>query len=549
MFCYQCEQAKGGTGCEKIGVCGKSPDVSDLQDVLVYQLKGIGYLAHRARKLGAVDDTINRFTVEGLFTTVTNVDFDPERMMEWIKKAGEMRDATADMLRQAAEEKGEKLYKTRWPNCTIYNPKKSVEDTLQDAAVIEGIGVLSQPNEDIRSLQELLMYGLKGMAAYADHAYILGQKDDDVFAFFHKALSALAEDTRTMEELVDLNMRCGQVNMRTMELLDQGHTSRLGHPEPTKVSTGLKKGPAIIVSGHDMAALDELLKQTEGKNINIYTHGEMLPAHGYPGLKKYPHLVGHFGTAWQNQRKEFDEIPAAILFNTNCIQKPRQSYMDRVFTSELVAWPGVTHIPDYDFAPVIEKALQLGGFEQDTEGKTLMTGFAHNAVINIADKVVDAVKNGDIRHFFLIGGCDGAKPGRNYYTELAEQTPNDTVIMTLACGKFRINDLDLGDVGGLPRIMDVGQCNDSYSAIKIAQALADAFDCDVNELPLSLMLSWYEQKAVVVLLSLLSLGIKNIRIGPTLPAFLSENVLNYLVENFNLKPISTPEHDLQAVLS
>jgi hydroxylamine reductase len=384
------------------------------------------------------------------------------------------------------------------------------------------------------------------MAAYADHAFLLGKQDDKIFAFTHEALAALNEN-QAIEELVNLNMKCGAVNIRCMEILDEANTGHFGHPEPAQVSTGLKKGPAIVISGHDLLDLEALLKQTEGKGVNVYTHGEMLPAHGYPGLRKYKHLAGHFGTAWQNQQNEFDGAPAAFLFTTNCIQKPRESYKDRVFTCGLVGWPGVSHIENRDFTPVIEKAISLGGFEEK-EGKTILTGFARNTVMGVAGKVIEAVKGGNIRHFLLIGGCDGSKPGRNYYTELAQAVPEDCVILTLACGKFRFNDIDFGTIGGIPRLLDIGQCNDAYSAIKIAEALAGAFNCGVNDLPLSLILSWYEQKAVVILLSLLSLGIKGIRLGPSLPAFITPNILQFLVKEFDIKPITSVKEDLAAIL-
>ncbi len=541
MFCYQCEQAAKGTGCKKIGVCGKEPNVADLQDVLIYQLKGIGYLAHALRENNISTPIADRFVMEGLFTTVTNVNFDPERLAGWIKKAQEVKNGL----------KG--LYEKEFKNSTLpasatFVNGAGIQDMVNDAVVIEGIGVLAIQNEDVRSLQELLMYGLKGVAAYADHAAILGETDDAIPAFFHKALSALNNVDASVDSLVELVMECGTINIRAMEILDKGHTERFGHPEPTVVSTALKKGPAIVITGHDMLVMEKLLKQTEGKGVNVYTHGEMLPAHGYPAFKKYPHFAGHFGTAWQNQQKEFDGVPAAFLFNTNCIQKPRESYMDQVFTTDLVAWPGVKHIDDHDFTPVIEKAIALGGLK-DTPGGTLMTGFGRNAVMSVADKVIEGVKAGAIKHFMLVGGCDGAKPGRNYYTELVEQAPKDTVILTLACGKFRFNHLDLGDIGGIPRLLDVGQCNDAYSAVKIAMALAEAFDCGINDLPLSLVLSWYEQKAVAVLLSLLALGVKGIRLGPTLPAFITPNILNFLVEQFDIKPISTVEEDLKAILA
>jgi len=548
MFCYQCEQAAQGKGCEKMGVCGKDPKVAALQDLMIYQAKGIGWLAHHARGLGEKEETVDRFIVEALFTTVTNVDFDPDRLVEWIREGGRMRRRAADLYRKAEERSGGGADEGLWPAPALYDPAASVDDLLTEAEKIEGVGVTAGADEDIRSLRELLLYGLKGMAAYVDHASILGREDETLYAFFHKALSAVCDPAISMEALLGLNMECGSVNLRAMELLDAGHTERFGHPEPTQVPTGLQKGPAVIVSGHDLVDLEALLRQTEGTGVKIYTHGEMLPAHGYPGLKKYPHLAGHFGTAWQNQRKEFDGVPAAFLFTTNCIQKPKASYEDRIFTTGLVAWPGMTHVERKDFSAVIEKAKALGGTAEDRQGGTLTTGFARNAVLSVADKVIDAVKGGAIKHFFLVGGCDGAKPGRNYYTEFVEKAPKDTVILTLACGKFRFNHLDLGDIGGIPRLLDIGQCNDAYSAIKIASALAEAFDCGVNDLPLSMILSWYEQKAVVILLSLLALGIKGIRIGPSLPAFLSPNVVNYLVENFDVKPISTPCLDLAEIL-
>jgi hydroxylamine reductase len=548
MFCNQCEQTAKGIGCEKSGVCGKKPDVAALQDLMICQLKGIGYLAHWARELGKVDNEVNRYTIDALFTTVTNVNFDPDRLADWIQQGNRVREKAADLYRGAAKEAGKEVNENRWPSTAKYTLKKSVDELLEEASIMEGTCLLTAPtNKDVRSLQQLLLYGLKGMASYADHAYLLGKEDDAIFAYIHKALSVLNDPDTSIDDLVTLNMECGSVNIRTMEILDEAHTSHFGHPEPTQVSTGLKAGPAIIVTGHDLLDLEELLKQTQGTGVNIYTHGEMLPAHGYPELKKYEHLAGHFGTAWQNQQKEFDGLPAAVLFTTNCIQKPRDSYKDHVFTCGLVAWPDVAHVQGRDFSAVIQKAKELPGFEEKA-GNMLMTGFGRNAVLGVADKVIDAVKGGAIKHFFLVGGCDGAKPGRNYYTDLVEKTPKDTVILTLACGKFRFNHLDLGDIGGIPRLLDIGQCNDAYSAIKIAQALAGAFNCGVNDLPLSLILSWYEQKAVVILLSLLSLGIKGIRLGPTLPAFITPNILDFLVKNFDIKPIGTAEEDLQAIL-
>ncbi len=546
MFCNQCEQTAKGKGCEVKGVCGKEPSTSNLQDLIIKELKGIGHLAFRMREFGITDRDADRFATEALFTTVTNVNFDDDRLINTIKEAENLKKRLRNEYIEAAQKAGKEINPDDLPD--IVNLEVDTEDSgklyeLGDKASIAH----EDDSEDIVSLKEILTYGLKGMAAYADHAYILGKSDQSVFSFFHEALSALNRVNPDMEELLNLVLKCGETNIRTMELLDAGHTERFGHPEPTEVRTSLRPGPAIIISGHDLLDLEELLKQTQGKGVNIYTHGEMLPAHGYPELKKYEHLAGHFGTAWQNQQKEFDGVEAAFLFTTNCIQKPRSGYKDRVFTKGLVGWPGVKHIKGNVYSEIIEKALSLKGFEA-TEGKPLMTGFARNAVLSVADKVISGVKSGDIRHFFLIGGCDGAKPGRNYYTEFAEKTPEDTLILTLACGKFRINHLDLGEISGIPRLLDVGQCNDAFSAVKIALALADAFECGVNDLPLSFILSWYEQKAVVILLSLLYLGIKDIRLGPSLPAFISPGVLNYLVDNFGIKPAGSAEEDINAAL-
>ncbi|MFW5960089.1 MAG: hydroxylamine reductase [Chitinivibrionales bacterium] len=546
MFCNQCEQTAKGKGCEVKGVCGKEPSTSNLQDLIIEELKGIGDLAFRMQEFSITDSEADRFTTQALFTTVTNVNFDDERLINTIKEAETLKKRLRKEYVRGAQEAGKEINPDDLPD--IVNLEPDTEDTgklyeLGDKASIAH----EDDSEDIASLKEILTYGLKGMAAYADHACILGKSDQSVFSFFHEALSALNRVNPDMEELLNLVMKCGETNIRTMELLDAGHTERFGHPEPTEVRTSLKPGPAIIISGHDLLDLDELLKQTQGKGVNVYTHGEMLPAHGYPELKKYEHLAGHFGTAWQNQQKEFHWVEAAFLFTTNCIQRPRSSYKDRVFTKGLVGWPGVKHIKGDDYSEIIETALSLKGLEH-TEGKPLMTGFARNAVVSVADKVISGVKSGDIRHFFLIGGCDGAKPGRNYYTEFAEKTPEDTLILTLACGKFRINHLDLGEINGIPRLLDVGQCNDAFSAVKIALALADAFECGVNDLPLSFILSWYEQKAVVILLSLLYLGIKDIRVGPSLPAFISPGVLNYLVDNFSIKPAGSAEEDINAAL-
>jgi hydroxylamine reductase len=542
MFCHQCEQAAKGIGCDVSGVCGKKPDVAALQDNLLHGLKGLAFFADKARKLGAKDPAIDLFILEGLFATVTNVDFDPTRLEATIGKCAELK------------EKSKALYEDAFK---ATNGLKAPQFTEGPAAWIPAADLVKQgeeygimtfhENADIRSAIEILTYGLKGMAAYADHAHILGKADEEVNAFFHKALAATADPTLGLMDYVGLSMECGRINLKVMGMLNEGHVEHYGHPVPTKVQLGTKAGKAILVSGHDLRMLEELLKQTEGKGINIYTHCEMLPAHGYPGLKKYAHLAGNFGGAWQDQHKELPDFPGAIIFNTNCIQRPADSYTDRLFTWGLVAWPGIKHIDGWDFSAVINKALELPGFPE-APGREILVGFGHNAVLGVADKVIEAVKAGAVKHFFLIGGCDGAKPGRNYYTEFAEKVPKDCVILTLACGKYRFNKLDFGDIGGIPRLLDIGQCNDAYSAIQVAVALANAFNCGVNDLPLSLILSWYEQKAVVILLTLLHLGIKNIKIGPSLPAFVSPNVLSFLVENFNLAPISTPEADLKAIL-
>ena len=546
MFCYQCEQAARGKGCDYLGICGKEPEVAALQDLIVHQAKGIGYLAHQARRMGQVDNEVDRYVLEALFTTVTNVNFDPERLVQWIQRGSELRTRLVAICRGATARTAVPFEEDFLPESARFHPAASRDELLLQATAV-GLRT-DKAEEDIRSLKQLLIYGLKGLAAYAEHAYLLGKQDETIFAFIHEALAALNDPAISLDQLLALSLRCGQVNLRCMEILDEGHTARFGHPVPTPVSTSLKKGPAIIVTGHDLADLETLLQQTQGKGINVYTHGEMLPAHGYPGLKKYGHLAGHFGTAWQNQQSEFSNLPAAILFTTNCIQQPQDSYRDRTFTTGLVAWPGVAHVSNRDFTSVIEKALSLPGF-QPTEDLTLLTGCGHNAVLGLADQVVAAVKSGAVRHFFLVGGCDGARPGRNYYTELARQIPKDCVILTLACGKFRFNHLDFGTIGGIPRLLDIGQCNDAHSAIVIAKALAGAFNCSVNDLPLSLFLSWYEQKAVVILLSLLSLGIKGMRLGPTLPAFLTPNVVKVLVDTFDLKPITTPSQDLAAILA
>jgi hydroxylamine reductase len=507
---------------------------------LVYALKGLSQYAVEGRKVGVSDPEADRFTSKALFSTLTNVDFDPARFVELINETVKHRESLKEKVRSA----GGKTGFTEGP--AVFKPESSLEAMVNQG---EKVGVKSDPdiNPDILSLKELLVYGLKGAVAYADHAAILGQEDERVYAFMHEALAATLDGSLGVEEMVGLVLKCGEINLRAMELLDAAHTGTYGHPVPTPVSLGAKKGKAILVSGHDLKDLELLLQQTEGKGINVYTHGEMLPCHGYPGLKKYPHFFGHYGTAWQNQAKEFAKFPGAILMTTNCIQKPQESYKDNIFTTGLVGWPGVAHVSK-DFTPVIQKALEMPGFTEDVEGKSVLVGFGRNAVLGVADKVIEAVKNKAIRHFFLVGGCDGAKPGRSYYTEFVEKVPEDCVVLTLACGKFRFFDKDLGDIGGIPRLLDIGQCNDAYSAVQIAVALSKAFDVGVNDLPLSMILSWYEQKACAILLSLLYLGIKDIRLGPSLPAFVSPNVLDVLVKNFNIMPIKTPDEDLKAIL-
>lgn len=538
MFCYQCEQAAKGSGCTSVGVCGKQPDVAALQDLLVYTLKGIAFWAHEARKADRKDEEIDRFMIDGLFTTVTNVDFTAAAVSRFVVDAVRLRDKARQLAGSSPEVVPEAAQNWELPFPLEAQVKLGEMHGVKDYRV----------DEDIHSVRELITYGIKGYAAYADHARILGKESDEIYAFTHKALAAQLDDTLDLQTYVNLALEAGRINYLTMELLNQAHVAAYGHPEPTPVQLGTKAGKAILVSGHDLKFLEELLKQTEGTGINVYTHGEMLPAHGYPGLKKYSHLAGNFGGAWQDQAKEFQDFPGAIIFNTNCIQKPADNYKDRLFTWGLVQWPDVEHIDGWDFSAAIKKAQECEGFA-DNPGQEILTGFGHNAILGVADKVIEGVKAGAIKHFFLVGGCDGAKSGRNYYTEFAEKAPQDTVIMTLACGKFRFNKMDLGDIDGIPRLLDVGQCNDAYSAIQVALALGEAFECEVNDLPLSLILSWYEQKAVAILLTLLHLGIKDIKLGPTLPAFITPNVLNFLVENYNIAPISTAEEDLKQILN
>ena len=543
MFCYQCEQTAGGKGCTKMGVCGKTPEVAALQDLLIFQIKGISCYAKEIVEKGEnVDKDIVSFVENCLFTTLTNVNFDADVHVELLRRSQEIK----EQLRSKVG-----AIKNNTEHAT-YNLSSTKAEMLQDAKKA-GIMYDQDLDPDIRSLRQTIVYGLKGISAYGHQARALGYYDDQVDNFYIRALEATTDDNLSVEELIRWTMRTGDMSVAVMKKLDEANTEVFSNPTPHKVNVKIKKGPFIIVSGHDLKDLEMLLEQTEGKGINIYTHGEMLPCHGYPGLKKYKHLVGNFGGAWQDQQKEFDGIPGCILMTTNCLMRPRETYKDRIFTTNVVGWDGVKFIPKKedgtkDFSEIIEKALELGGYEEDQEPHEILVGFGHHATLSNAGAIVDAVKQGKIRHFFLIGGCDGARPGRNYYTEFAKKVPQDCVILTLACGKYRFNKLDFGEVAGLPRLLDVGQCNDAYSAVRIATALADAFETDVNGLPLSLIISWYEQKAVADLLALLSLGIKGIYLGPTLPAFLSPNVLQYLVDTFDLRPISTPDDDLKSCL-
>ena len=542
MFCYQCEQTFGGKGCTKSGVCGKTPEIANLQDLLLYQLKGISCYAKPLIEEGkSIDKKIVKFVENGLFTTLTNVNFDAENHVQLIKESQKIKET----LRKQAPA-------GQYPDAATYNASDTKEAMLKDA-VKAGIMYDQNLDADIRSLRSTILFGLKGIAAYGHQARFIEYNSDQVDNFYFQGLEATTNNSLTLDDMIRMTMRAGNMSVEVMKVLDEANTTKYENPAPQKVNTKIKKGPFIVISGHDLRDLEMLLEQTEGKGINIYTHGEMLPAHGYPALNKYSHLVGNYGTAWQNQQKEFDKIPGCILMTTNCLMRPRETYKDRIFTTNVVGWDGVKNIGvtgdgTKDFSEIINKALELGGFTEDQEVKEILVGFGHHATLNHAGTIVNAVKEGKLRHFFLIGGCDGARPGRSYYTEFAKMVPEDCIILTLACGKYRFNDLDFGTVAGLPRLLDIGQCNDAYSAVRIATALADAFDTDVNSLPLSIILSWYEQKAVADLLALLSLGIKGIYLGPSLPAFISPNVLQYLVETFDLKPISTPEDDLKSSL-
>lgn len=537
MFCNQCEQRAHGTGCTHSGVCGKSENVALLQDCLVYALRGLSQTALKARAKGIVDDAVDNFTVRALFATLTNVNFSEQDLNTFLHECINLRKALARRLGCNPDQCPTAV------TLTVEGLKKLPVSTAQ---------LHTDPN--IQSAMQILLYGLKGVAAYADHALLLGKRDPELFAFIYKALAAgmptkdgSLDSERSLAQWLELILDCGKANLRAMELLEQGNTEAFGHPVPTQVSLGQRVGKAILVSGHDLNDLYHLLQATEGKGITVYTHGEMLPAHGYPKLHAFAHLGGHFGTAWQNQQAELATFPGAVLFTTNCIQDPKH-YSDKVFTTGAVGWPGLVHCPSGDFAALIDKALSMDGFTTATEGKTVLTGFGRQTLLNAAPAVLEAVKSGAIRHIFLVGGCDGAKPGRNYYTEFVEKAPADTLILTLACGKFRFFDKDLGTIGDFPRLMDVGQCNDAYAAVQVALALAEALGCSVNDLPLSLVLSWYEQKAVSILLTLLALGVKNVRLGPTLPAFVSPDILNVLVKEWNIQPITSPDADLKAIL-
>ena len=543
MFCYQCEQTANGKGCTKLGVCGKTPEIANLQDLLIFQVKGISCYGKVLMENGAhMDKTVVSFIENVLFTTLTNVNFDVDAHLELLRESQRIKEQVREMAGRSSNPTAN----------AAYDLPESKSDMLRDAP-LAGIMYDNTLDPDIRSLRQTIIYGLKGISAYGHQARELGYYSDEVDDFYLLGLEATTDDSLTVEELIRMTMRTGEMALAVMKKLDEANTTIYGNPYPHKVDVTIKKGPFIIVSGHDLKDLEMLLEQTKDMGINIYTHGEMLPCHGYEGLKKYPHLIGNFGGAWQEQQKQFDNLPGCILMTTNCLMRPRESYKDRIYSTNVVGWEGVKHIGknekgEKDFSEIIKQALELGGFREDQEKKEILVGFGHAAALSQADKIVEAVKGGQIRHFFLIGGCDGARPGRNYYTEFAQMVPKDCVVLTLACGKYRFNKLDFGEVAGLPRLLDVGQCNDVYSAVRIATALADAFETDVNGLPLSMIVSWYEQKAVADLLALLSLGVHNIYLGPTLPAFLSPNVLQYLTDTFHLRQISNAEDDIKTCL-
>lgn len=555
MFCYQCEQTANGKGCTRLGVCGKTPEIANLQDLLIYQIKGISCYGKVLSELGhPIEKSVISFIESVLFTTLTNVNFDAEVHVQLLQESQKIKDSLREKV--SASEGSSNLHDSDYCSCHTaqaqYQLPSTKSEMLHDAP-IAGIMYDKSLDPDIRSLRQTILYGLKGISAYGHQARELGYCSDQVDSFYITALESLTDDRLTVEELIRMTMRTGETAIEVMKVLDEANTSVYGNPSPHTVNVHIRKGPFIIVSGHDLKDLEMLLQQTEGTGINIYTHGEMLPSHGYEGLKKYPHLVGNFGGAWQDQQKQFDGIPGCILMTTNCLMRPRESYKDRIYSTNVVGWEGVKYIPKKpdgtkDFSEIIRHSLELGGFTQDVEPHEILVGFGHHATLSYADKIVQAVESGKLRHFFLIGGCDGARPGRNYYTDFAQLVPKDCMILTLACGKYRFNKMDFGEVAGLPRLLDIGQCNDVYSAIRIATALADAFNTDVNGLPLSLIISWYEQKAVADLLALLSLGIRNIYLGPELPAFLSPNVLQYLVDTFHLRKITNPEDDIKTCL-
>ena len=544
MYCSQCEQTTGGEACFQWGACGKSPDVDALQDLLIHCLRGLGEVVLRARQLNLSSREVDVLTCEMVFSTLTNVNFDADDFVKYVRNTVGLRDRLKAQVQQIDPT-------IQWSNIANFTLADTQSALVQQGRDLE-LEFISNSGSDVDrfSLKLIVLYGLKGLAAYTFQAAELGQHDDKVYNFIHETLAALDDRDKTLDEWVQLALKVGETNFRAMELLDAGNTSTYGHPVPTEVPLGVKQGKAILVSGHDIKAVESVLKQTVGTGINVYTHGELLPAHGYPNLKqKYPHFYGHYGTGWQNQTHEFEQFPGAILITTNCLMPPRDTYKGKVFTIGPVGWSGLVHLDREELSAVIKTALELPGFAADCDRGTVITGMARNAVLSVADRVIDAVQKGDIRHFFLVGGCDGARSGRNYYTELVEKVPQDCVVLTLGCGKYRFFDQKLGTIAELPRLMDVGQCNDAYSAIQIAVALANAFHTDVNHLPLSMILSWYEQKAVSVLLTLLYLGIQNIRLGPTLPAFISPNVLKLLSQQYNLKPITTPDADLAACLA
>lgn len=555
MFCYQCEQTANGKGCTRLGVCGKTPEIANLQDLLIYQVKGISCYGKVLSELGhPIEKAVIAFIESVLFTTLTNVNFDAEVHVQLLHESQKIKDSLREKV--SASEGSSNLHDSDYCSCHTaqaqYQLPSTKSEMLHDAP-IAGIMYDKSLDPDIRSLRQTILYGLKGISAYGHQARELGYCSDQVDSFYITALESLTDDRLTVEELIRMTMRTGEAAIEVMKVLDEANTSVYGNPSPHTVNVHIRKGPFIIVSGHDLKDLEMLLQQTEGTGINIYTHGEMLPSHGYEGLKKYPHLVGNFGGAWQDQQKQFDGIPGCILMTTNCLMRPRESYKDRIYSTNVVGWEGVKYIPKKpdgtkDFSEIIRHALELGGFTQDVEPHEILVGFGHHATLSYTDKIVQAVESGKLRHFFLIGGCDGARPGRNYYTDFAQLVPKDCMILTLACGKYRFNKMDFGEVAGLPRLLDIGQCNDVYSAIRIATTLADAFNTDVNGLPLSLIISWYEQKAVADLLALLSLGIRNIYLGPELPAFLSPNVLQYLVDTFHLRKITNPEDDIKTCL-